>query len=75
MEVFHIFWDMLMRCKRGPELMKGKECENILFPYSGEDLGFVFDSAFFTEFYIHTIYNFHQLHKLSKTFKHCVYLQ
>lgn len=55
--------------------MKGKECETILFPYSGEDLGFVFDSAFSTEFYIHTIYNLHQLHKLSKTFKHCVYLQ
>lgn len=59
MKVFHIFWDTLMRCKRGPELMKGKECGSILFPDAGKDRGFVVDSAFSTEFYIHTIYNLH----------------
>lgn len=75
MKAFHIFWDILMRCKRGPELMKGKKCGSILFPDAGEDQGFVVDSAFSTEFYIHTIYNLYQLHKRLKTFKHCVYLQ
>lgn len=74
MEVFHIFWDMLMRCKRGPELMKRKECETILFPYSGEDLGLYLIllsplSFIFIQFITYTSYT--NFRKLSNTVSTC----